>query len=89
MLSMPEPRTRDVDNLRNWTAGTGCISRPETNYLERGNDLSNIVGLTDSAISYSESVVEECVFRVDQVLEMVGHSKARPEPRKPERVVDD
>lgn len=89
MLSMPEPRSRDVNNLKNWTAGTGCISRQETDYLEDSKDLANIVGFTDSGISYSESMVEECVFQVDQVLARVSNSRLKPEYRNTERAVDD
>jgi len=64
-LSMPRSRPREVRNLKNWTEGTGCLSRHETAYLNAEDDLANLTGSTDIAIAYSESVVEDCLFWLD------------------------
>ncbi|KAJ4387291.1 hypothetical protein N0V93_007880 [Gnomoniopsis smithogilvyi] len=60
VLSLPKSWNRDIENLKRWTDGTGCISRKETEYLEKGNDLANLIGSFDSALVYSESIVEDC-----------------------------
>ncbi|KAK8061059.1 hypothetical protein PG997_015280, partial [Apiospora hydei] len=79
-LSLPKSSEREVQNLKDWTAGTCCISRQETDYLERSDDLANLTGSPDIAISYVESLVEDCIHRLDGLIEErheLGWSTAR------------
>ncbi|KAK4205084.1 hypothetical protein QBC40DRAFT_325700 [Triangularia verruculosa] len=65
--SMPKPSRREVDNLKNWTAGTACISRKETEYLGMDEDIGTLAGPVDRAFTYSESVVEDCTYWLDKL----------------------
>lgn len=66
MTSLPKPRLREIENLRRWIRGTACLGRQETAYLDVEHDLVNLTGTPDSAISYGESVVEDCTAWFDQ-----------------------
>ncbi|KAF3765712.1 hypothetical protein M406DRAFT_257392, partial [Cryphonectria parasitica EP155] len=77
-LSLPPAADRDIDNLKTWTEATGCISRRETEYLEKQQDLANLIGSSDTAISYCHSLVENCVGWLD---ENIGHVCMPLEPR--------
>ncbi|KAK0670322.1 hypothetical protein QBC41DRAFT_345662 [Cercophora samala] len=65
--SMPQPGQRELQNLRNWTAGTASISRKETDYLEMDEDLGSLAGPVDRALTYSEVFVEECTYWLDRL----------------------
>lgn len=71
-LSLPQPFDRDVQNLKRWTDGTGSVSARELKYLDLGNDLMNLTGSLDTAITFSESVVEDCTFWLDRIFGRVS-----------------
>lgn len=77
---MPRSWERDTDNLRNWTEGTGSVSRKETTYLETEEDLANLTGSADLAMSFSESVVEDCVIYLDGLISRVCKPREHPSP---------
>jgi hypothetical protein len=74
VLLLPESWDRDIDNLRKWTSATGYLSRQELKYLERDRDLVNLTGTPDPAISFSELIVEDCIFWCERTIGRVRHS---------------
>jgi hypothetical protein len=61
-MSVPESNERDIRSLRNWAQGTASLARQETSYLERRDDLVNLTGSADDAITRMEVKVEDCAF---------------------------
>jgi hypothetical protein len=72
VLSLPKPFERDIRNLRRWTQGTRSVSRRELRYLEIEDDLMNLTGSPDTAITFSESLMEDCICWLDESLGRVG-----------------
>jgi hypothetical protein len=54
---------RDVLSLQNWTEGTGCISREETEYLEHERELISLAPPGDNAMKQLEDWVEDQFVR--------------------------
>lgn len=71
ILSMSKCRKRDIDNLKKWIAGTGCLSRSETVYLEMADDLLNTTKY-DDVINRSDSIIEDCTFWLEYAIERVS-----------------
>ncbi|OJD28905.1 uncharacterized protein BKCO1_10400011 [Diplodia corticola] len=59
-LHLPAADRRDVVSMKNWIEGTGCIQRKESRYLDLEDDLLNLTGTVDSAITRIETVIEDC-----------------------------
>ena len=68
-LAMPTSRCRDVQNLKRWLDGTGCLDRQESAYLEHEHDLGNLADPLDNSVVYTESIVEDCTFWVERLIE--------------------
>jgi hypothetical protein len=71
VMSVPESSERDIQSLRNWVQGTSSLARQETSYLERRDDLVNLTGSADNAITRMESKVEDCAFWLNTRLDRV------------------
>ncbi|KAK0742067.1 hypothetical protein B0T21DRAFT_408912 [Apiosordaria backusii] len=65
---MPQAGKRELQNLRNWTAGTACISRKETDYLNVEEDIGALAGPVDTALTCCESLVEDCTVWLDRLM---------------------
>ncbi|GFG20206.1 hypothetical protein IFM5058_10512 [Aspergillus udagawae] len=59
-------KPRDIASLQNWTIGTGCISREDTEYLVQIDDLLTLEPTDDEIILNLEKWVE------DQFIELCG-----------------
>jgi hypothetical protein len=62
---------RAVLNLQNWTNGTGCIARQETEYLNWSNDLLCVISTDDTVMTWLEAFVEHILNRVSQLFRKV------------------
>jgi hypothetical protein len=72
VLLLPDPSKRDIQSLNNWVEGTSCLSRLESLYLEDGEDLLNLTGTVDNAVTRIESVVEDSFFWSDNLIRRVN-----------------
>ncbi|KAF1941275.1 hypothetical protein EJ02DRAFT_348290, partial [Clathrospora elynae] len=63
-MRLPDADPRDVNSIKNWMDGTGCIAPAKSEFLERRDDLANLGGTLDSAVNYIEIVVEKLAFRL-------------------------
>lgn len=50
---------RDLVSLQNWLRGNACMTRDETAYLTRGNDLMSMSSSNDTAMKHLETWVED------------------------------
>ena len=75
VMSVPASNERDIQSLRNWVQGTSSLARQETCYLE-SDDLANITGSTDNAITRMESKVEDCAFWLTTRLRRVSANRS-------------
>lgn len=50
---------RDVQSLRNWREGNGCMARKETTYLAHQKELVSLVPAGDNAVTQLEAWVED------------------------------
>ncbi|KAF5639372.1 hypothetical protein F52700_4224 [Fusarium sp. NRRL 52700] len=58
-LTLSDAESRDVQSLRNWVEGNGCLAGNETSYLEHHRDLVSLVPTLDNAVKGFESWIEE------------------------------
>ncbi|EMT67868.1 hypothetical protein FOC4_g10000677, partial [Fusarium odoratissimum] len=58
-LTLSDAESRDVQSLRNWVDGNGCLAGNETSYLEHDRDLVSLVPTLDNAVKRFESWIEE------------------------------
>ena len=63
MLSFEAAKPRDVLSMQNWINGNACLSREETAYLTRGNELLSVASPDDSAMGRLEAWVEDNLIR--------------------------
>jgi hypothetical protein len=61
-LRLPNAAPRDINSVKNWINGTGCIARAESQFLEEQDDMMNLGGTTDHAVTYIEIVAETIAF---------------------------
>jgi hypothetical protein len=61
VLGLPKAGVRDIGSIKNWIDGTGCIARKESEYLEMDEDMLNLTGPQDGAVTRIEAMVEDCV----------------------------
>ncbi|ENH68039.1 hypothetical protein FOC1_g10001736 [Fusarium oxysporum f. sp. cubense race 1] len=47
-LTLSDAESRDVQSLRNWVDGNGCLAGNETSYLEHDRDLVSLVPTLDN-----------------------------------------
>lgn len=52
-----------MNSLQNWLAGTACIARKETQYLDHENDLLTLASPEDSTLTGLEDWVEDRLVR--------------------------
>lgn len=64
ILGYQSANTRDVQNLRNWVDGNGCIAREETAYLQSSEGLLTLRHSHDSAVIWLETIVENSIIRL-------------------------
>jgi hypothetical protein len=62
---------RDVESLRNWLDGTGCLARKETGYLDHQRELICLAPVADSAVMQLEAWVEDKLIRYYRVFRKV------------------
>lgn len=55
-----------MKSLRKWIKGTASISRSESAYLEHEQDIVNLTGATDSALSMIEDTVGDVIFFMER-----------------------
>lgn len=68
---------RDVQSLQNWVNGNGCLGWGETEYLTHCNDLQSLADSQDSAVTRSESLVENtlvCILKYFRTVRPVRFS---------------
>lgn len=58
-LSFGRSEIRDVQSLRNWVDGNGCVARDETSYLSDEKDLFSLSPTLDSAATRFEDWIED------------------------------
>jgi hypothetical protein len=61
-MSLPSPKSRDVNNLKKWIKGTACIARSESIFLDREEDILNLTGSSDSAVTFVEDTMGDVLF---------------------------
>ena len=72
IFCLQDAAKRDIDSLRNWTIGTGCIARKEIGFLDKVGDLANLMGPRDNAIATFEPGVEMLLMKLCHWFGMVG-----------------
>ena len=86
-LSLPESNERDIQSLRSWVQGTSSLARQETSYLERYDDLVNLTGSADNAVTRVGSIVEDCAFWLDTRLRRVRANRPSSSDRYPLTII--
>lgn len=56
-MRLPNAHARDVESIQNWIGGTGCIARAESDFLQHPDDLANLTGTLDNAVTYIEILI--------------------------------
>jgi len=64
MLSLSPAQQRDVESLKNWLDGNGCLTREESVYLAHHGELVALAPAGDSAILQLEAWVEDRLIRL-------------------------
>lgn len=59
-------------NLRTWINGTASISRHESTYLQYEDDMVNLTGASDSALSFIEDAVGDIFFFIERCCRKVS-----------------
>ena len=77
-FSLQQAAPRNVNSLKNWTAGTGDIGRQETAYLNKREDLVTLVSCEDGAMERVEWILEDILAWFHDRVRMVSTSKASP-----------
>ncbi|KAF2258467.1 hypothetical protein CC78DRAFT_594984 [Lojkania enalia] len=80
MLECEAAKPRNVRSLQNWVNGNGCLSREETNYLTRCNDLRSIASSEDSAVVRFEAWVEDGLVHLLRKLQNNLHPNLSQDP---------
>ena len=62
-MSFSPAQSKDVESLKNWLDGTGCVAREETAYLQHSRELIDLAPVADNAIMQLETWVEERLIR--------------------------
>jgi hypothetical protein len=89
MLAYGRASSRDVTSLQNWLDQTGCLTREESAYLDKPNDLISLASSSDSALKRLENWIEDQLIQyhkgfraVRMFLKLVGQvANSRQEPR--------
>jgi hypothetical protein len=63
-MRLPAASSRDITSIKNWVNGTGGIARTETDFLSYPNDIANLTGALDSAVTTIEILIERALFRL-------------------------
>lgn len=84
--SLPATKSRDVKTLRKWIKGTASISRDESAYLEHEQDIANLTGATDSALSMIEDTVGDVVFFISRCFREVFQPPPLLNERQPSEI---
>ncbi|KAH8765339.1 hypothetical protein F5883DRAFT_556754 [Diaporthe sp. PMI_573] len=63
MLSLNRAQRRDVESLRNWVDGNGCLASEETAYLGYHQELASLTPVGDDAVLQLEAWVEDKLIR--------------------------
>ena len=63
MLSLNRAQRRDVESLRNWVDGNGCLASEETAYLGCHQELASLTPVGDDAVLQLEAWVEDKLIR--------------------------
>ncbi|KAH8696770.1 hypothetical protein GQ44DRAFT_694713 [Phaeosphaeriaceae sp. PMI808] len=79
ILSFEAATPRAVLNLQNWTNGTGCIARQETEYLNWSDDLLCVASTDDTVMIWLEMFVER-INRACQYFRKNHHSNISSDP---------
>ncbi|KAL2054230.1 hypothetical protein ABVK25_005371 [Lepraria finkii] len=61
-LSFHKATARDVESLRRWVDGTGCLARNETTFLQHEKDLMKLVAPFDTATAKVEPLIEDALI---------------------------
>jgi hypothetical protein len=61
-LRLPNAAPRDINSIKGWINGTDCIARAESQFLEEQDDMTNLGGTIDHAVTCIEIVVETIAF---------------------------
>lgn len=71
MALRASPKCRDILSMQNWVENTGCLSRAETAYLWKEDDL--ILGgyAADDTERTLEGPIEDAIIRFRKFLRMV------------------
>jgi len=71
---LTQAQRRDVEGLRKWVDGNGCIAREESRYLGHGGDLFTFSSEDEDPLSRLERSVEDALvpffrsyYKVDQL----------------------
>lgn len=73
MLSFNPAQKRDLESLRNWLQGTGCLAREETAYLSHDQELMSLAPVDDNALVQFEAWVEDWLIRWYRSFRKVRH----------------
>ncbi|EKJ68425.1 hypothetical protein FPSE_11433 [Fusarium pseudograminearum CS3096] len=68
-LSFARAEPRDIQSLKRWVDGNGCVAKDETSYLLNEKDLLSLSPKLDNAIARFEDWIE------DRVVQFLRHSK--------------
>ncbi|KAF2184808.1 hypothetical protein K469DRAFT_708576 [Zopfia rhizophila CBS 207.26] len=74
VLSLPSAKQRDLNNLKKWIKGTASISRQESAYLESEEDLINLTGSRDIALTFVEDLIGDCIFVIERGIRRISPS---------------
>lgn len=81
VFTLQKAASRNVNSLRNWIAGTGNIQRQETTYLNKRDDLVNLVGCDDGAMERVGWFLEDLLAWFHNKVRIVSAPSAPPIPR--------
>ncbi|KAH8879228.1 hypothetical protein GQ53DRAFT_854994 [Thozetella sp. PMI_491] len=78
-LKFSRAAPRDVISLRNWVDATGCLSRPETQFLNHELELISLAS-DDSAMKKLEDWVEDLLVRYYKGFRMLSQHNLSTDP---------
>ena len=81
-MSFHKATTRDVESLRRWVDGTGCLARDETTFLQHEKDLMKLVAPFDTATAKVEPLIEDALIFLASKLPLVSQSPLLQSVRK-------
>ncbi|KAH6616259.1 hypothetical protein C7974DRAFT_41405 [Boeremia exigua] len=81
ILDLETARPQAVTSLQNWTAGTTCIARAETAYLDQAGDLMSISSTDDTVVAWLERLTERLLIWLRPVLRLERAFGVSSDPR--------